>query len=342
MKVELLAAERANITRVPTQSMPAYERYLRGVALLNKGDLSASENAIRQFEEAIKLDPGFAAAYAELGNLYVTLGGETIAPREAFAKAEPLVARALELDETSSDAHLAKGNLALQYHSDYATAARELRRSIELNASNMFAHLWLATYHLIVMGDYDAALREAEIARELDPLSMRPRYNVDSCYFMKGDYKTCIANAKEEMVLEPDNVSIRLYLVLCYFHAGMREQAEKELEAALGLKITKFERFFVAWHFAMQGKQEKAREILREIEADKERGYQSPTYIASVYAALGEKDRAIALMEQDFADTPTNFLFRFRNPAYDSLRDDPRFVSMVKRLNLPEGSKIPE
>jgi len=206
----------------------------------------------------------------------------------------------------------------------------------------MFAHLWLAAYNLTVMGDYDAALREAENARELDPLSMRPRYSIDNCYFLKEDYETCIANAREEGALEPDNVSIRLFLVLCYFRAGRRELAEKEFEAALGLKIAKFERFLVAWLFATLGKQDKAREVLREIEADKEKGYQSPTYIASVYAALGEKDRAIALLEQDFADTPTNFLFRFRTPVYDSLRNDPRFVSLVKRLSLPEGSKVPE
>jgi adenylate cyclase len=342
MKVKLVATERANIARAPTQSMPAYERYLRGMTIVNKGDVSASSDAIRHFEEAIKLDPGFSVAYAELGNLYVALAGETIAPREAFAKAEPLVAKALELDETSSDAHLAKGNLALQYHLDYATAEREFRRSIELNPSNMLAHLWFANYHVIVTGDYDEGLQEAETARGLDPLSMRPRYIVDNCYFLKGDYETCIANAKEEVALEPDKVSTHLFLTLCYFLAGMRELAEKELETSLGLKIGRYERDFVAWHLAVQGKQDKAREVLREIEADKEKGYHSPTFMAGVYAALGEKDKAFALLEQDFTDSPTTFLFRFRFPQANPLRDDPRFVTLVKKLNLPATSKLPE
>jgi adenylate cyclase len=341
VKVKLLATERANLARVPTQSMPAYERYLRGMTIVNKGDISAYRDAIRLFGEAIKLDPGFSVACAELGNLYVALAGETIDPREAFTKAEPLIAKALELDETSSDAHLAKGNLALQYHLDYVTAEREFRRAIELNPSNMFAHLWYANYHMIVMGDYDGGLQEAETARGLDPLSMRPRYGVDNCYFGKGDYETCIANAKEELALEPDKVSSHLFLTLCYFVAGMRELAEKELETTLGLKIDRYERDFVAWHLAVQGKQDKAREVLREIETDKENGYHSPTFMAGVYAALGEKDKAIALLEQDFADSPTTFLFRFRSPQANPLRNDPRFISLVKRLNLPETSKMP-
>ena len=124
MKVKLLAGEKASITKVPTKSIPAYESYLRGMMVINKLEMDLALGAVRYFEEAIRLDPGFSAAYAALGNLYVSLAGEIVPPREAFAKAEPLIAKALELDDSSSDAHLAEGNLAFQYHLDYQRAER--------------------------------------------------------------------------------------------------------------------------------------------------------------------------------------------------------------------------
>lgn len=340
MKVNLLAGEKANITRVPTKSMPAYESYLRGMTLVSKGGGPESwKGAVPHFEEAIRLDPGFAAAHAELGNMYVALAGETMAPREAFAKAEPLIAKALELDEASSDAHLAKGNLALQYRMDFSTAGKEFRRAIQLNPSNTSARLWYATFWNMV-GDFDRALKEAETARELDPLSMRPRHVVTNCYFMKKDYETALAHAKEDTALEPEVAGNHLYLTGLYYLTGRVEQARKEMQVALGLKIAKYDREFVAWSFALLGDQEKAREILREIEADKDTPYLSATFRAGIHALLGEKDKAMALLEQDFEDSPTTFLFRFRGPVYDSLRDDPRFVSLVKRLNLPEPSSV--
>jgi TolB-like protein/tetratricopeptide (TPR) repeat protein len=340
MKVKLLAGEKASITKIPTKNMPAYESYLRGKSLIYRGSgVEVYRDSIRYFEEAIRLDPEFSAAYAELGNVYVTLAGETVAPREAFAKAEPLVAKAIELDEANSDAHLAKGNLALQYSIDFDVAGREFRRAIELNPSNMPAHLWYATYWNTA-GDFDRALKEAAVARELDPLSMRPRYVITVIYFVKRDYETALVHAKEDAELEPENPGNRLTLSALYFLTGKREMAEKELQTALGFRIRKYDRESVGWTMAALGHEEEARRILREIEADKETPYLSATFRAGIYSMLGEKEKAIALLEQDFADSPTTFLFRFRNPLYDPLRDDPRFVSMVKKLNLPETSRL--
>jgi len=340
MKVRLLEDEKAGLSRIPTKNMAAHENYLRGLMLSNKFEYEASLKAVGYFEEAIREDPGFAVAYSTLSNLYVALSGEAMAPREAFSKAESLLSKALELNQTSSDAHLANGNLALQYHLDYELAESEFVRAIDLNPSNAEAHFWYGTY-LLLMTDVERALEEAEIAKKLDPLSMRPHYLIDNCYFQRRDYATAISNVKKELLVEPNKSSYHLVLAHSYLYSGMRDEAEKELNLALGLKINPYFRDSVAWILARLGKKDEARKLLREIESEEQTRYQSPAYLALVYVELGEKEKAIELLEKDFAESPTTFLFRFRWPGFDPIRDDPRFISMVKRLNLPETSKMP-
>jgi adenylate cyclase len=340
MKVKLLEDEVALVSKVPTKSVSAHESYLRGLFLMNKGfnrgEYSFGIEAVKHFEHSIREDPDFALAYAALGNLHVALAGDAMPVREAFEKAEKLIVKASALDDKSSDIHLAKGNLALQYHMEYAMAQAEFKRAIDLNPSNSEAHMWYSTFHSL-MGNFQGAIEEAVIAHELDPLSIRPRSQIAYNYFLMRDYSTAAAEYEKIIQLEPDSVLYHLNLASDYYYGGMSEPAKKELDVALELKPDKYMIDFVAWELAILGRVEEARKILHQMENGELNFQPSPTHLATVYTALGDKEKALSLLEEDFDQNPAMFLFRFRIAAFDPLRGDPRFISLVRRLNLPEN-----
>ncbi len=335
MKVSLLDKEKEGIAKAPTTSISAYESYLRGLSLINLFTYESRTDAIKQFEEAIERDPRFAEAYAALGNLYIELSGETIHPREALEKAEPLIAKSLELDDASSNAHLARGNLALQYRLEYDTAEREFKKAIQLNPSNFLAHRWYGHF-LAIMGDFEGGLREAEAERTLDPVSISWRSLANEVHAFQRDWPACVNDNVEAKQAFPKNAYVSINLAFSLLHVDRREDAEKELAAAQQLSMTQDERQYLAVALAYFGRREEARGLLAELEASKTGGYSTPMRFAFICAALGEKDRALSFLEEGFGDIPASFLFGYRAIVLDSLRNDPRFVALVSKLNLPK------
>ena len=334
MKVNLLESERVKIERVPTKNVSAYEDYLRGVYLA-QGPRWTSTDSIKHFEEAIGQDPAFSLAYAALGNLYVALAGETVPPRQAFEKAEPLIKKAIELDENSSDAHLAKGNLAFQYYLDWQQAETEFRKAIDLNPSNASAHFWHSLLHLVT-GRLEEAMKEATVAHQLDPLSLFMQHGIVGCLFVKRAYFQAAGLLERMVQLEPDNAHYRLFLAYSYCLAGKLEEAEKEAEAIRRLNVISRDKILLARVHALLGKRDEARSLLRDIETERRIQYYSLTNLASVYVALGEKEKALDMMEEEFEEDRASFLFNYWLPEFDPVRQDPRFISLHARLNLPK------
>ncbi|HVP23796.1 MAG TPA: adenylate/guanylate cyclase domain-containing protein [Conexivisphaerales archaeon] len=334
LKVKLVEGEKASLKKEPTKSMPAYESYLRGLYLCQVGTWPAMQDAVRDFEDAIRLDPEFSSAYAQLGNLCVAMAGETMPLREGFEKAEPLIAKALELDENCADAHLARGNILFQRDLDWTLAEEEFRKAIELNPSSSIAHFWYAVLFFL-LGNWESALKEATKARELDPLSLFAQQGVSYVHLLSGDFAKAASVAADTVRLQPDLATTRLWLAYAYYYAGMRGDASKQLDEALRLKIIPHDLSFLARIYALLGRTDEARGVLKEAEAVKATQYYPPTQMAAAYVTLGEKEKALALMEEEFEEDPSSFLFNFRFPDFDPIRNDPRFLSLQARLKLP-------
>ena len=334
MKLSLLETDKARVMRVPTRNMLAYESYLQGVYQFNKGSVSSVKESIGYLENAIRQDPTFSQAYAVLGNYLVALAGEVMPLREAFEKAEPLIAKALELDDSSSEAHLASGNLALQYRFDWRLAEAEFDKAIELNPNNAAAYAWRSVLHCLI-GDLDKALEEASRARELDPLSTIVLHSATRCMIAKRLYAEAIAMWQRMAQLEPNVAHIHVHLAELFCLAGDAGKAEKEAAAARRLQTDSEDRILLVPVYSLLGKKEEARALMQDLQTGSQSGYTSPTRLAAAFLAIGDRDKALGVLEDSFREDRTNFLFGYQDPSFDSIRENPRFASLVTRLNLP-------
>lgn len=311
----------------------AYDRYLRGLALVSQLHGDSPERAMRCFEEATTLDPTLADAYAAWANLYVTASGDSLPMREAIPKARTLATRAVELDPTSSDAHAALGNIALQYDNDWVRSEAEFEWAIELNASNVTA---LSFYGLLLLtiGRLEEAKALYRRAAQLDPgghhRSSLGRVEVESGNFDEGLRISAETSGPHE-----ESVAHRMRLGFLYLQAGRPEEARRAAELPLPKDASDDDRFDSALLNALVGHPAAARRVVAETERGKARSYTSASHLAMMYSALGNKSKALDLLEQDYREGDRVLWLYYRGAYFDPIRDEPRFASLIRQMGLP-------
>ena len=170
---KLTGVEKERITKRSTDNPDAYQAFLKGRYHWDRSSEDDLKQAIHYFEEAVRLDPSYAPAYAGMADAYDELADLTyLAPTEAFPKAKAAALKALEIDPTLSEAHTVLGEISWWYDWDWATAEKEYRRAIELNPSSAVAHLRYAYLLATIFGRFDQATAEGRRAQELEPLSL--------------------------------------------------------------------------------------------------------------------------------------------------------------------------
>ncbi|HEY1198606.1 MAG TPA: tetratricopeptide repeat protein [Thermoplasmata archaeon] len=337
LRLELLGAERESLRRKPTSNLAAYNLYLKGIHAARQTTYSGYAESIKYLDEAVKLDPDFSLAYSSQANMYLLLAGETLAPSEAFPRARKLLDRALELDPNSSEAHTARGNLALQHEQDWENSELEFRQAIALNPSNANAHFWYAML-LLVVKRFDEAEEELRMTIELDPLWGLPRVWLMEVYFAAGDVVAAIVAAEEERDRDPTSPRPHITLGNIYARAGRMEEARKEAELSMTGPVSETDRLDRAALRAILGEAAEARQLIGQWEDASPTKYVNPTWMAALYAALGEKETALECLERDSREGGRGslwFSFNYQGLAFDSIRADAAFRSLLERLNLP-------
>ncbi len=323
--------------RVPTENSQAYEMYLRGLADSVGFLVKDATDAARWFQRATELDPNFAEAYAAWGNLYVRMAGDFAPLREVMPRARELAARALALDPESSDAHSTLGNIALQFDHDWARSREEFERAIALNPNNVDAYRYY-TLLLISLEEFARAREVAELNLRLDPGSQR--YSPVAWIELEmGNFEPALRNLEAERDREPTRVLNHTVLGFAYLAAGRRAEAVREADTPL-TDPDWDSRFDLALLNALVGRPEQARGVIADVEGGRGTGYTSDGYLAMLYAAIGEKDRALDLLEKDYREGDALLWLWYRGIFFDSLRDDPRFVALIRQYRLPYPPKI--
>jgi len=316
-------------------SYEAYDLYLKGRYFWNKRTVQGFQQAIEYFQQAITKDPNYARAFAGLADSYALVSSYRFAPQKEFMpKARTAALRALQIDDSLAEAHTSLALITENYDWDWQTAEKEYRRAIQLDPNYATAHHWYAEY-LSFQGRFDEAFRESERARQLDPLSLIIAADNGAILYFSRQYDRAIEQFRAVLEMEP-NFPRAHVLVFAYAQKGLFAEALADVEKWRRVDETPYTWAVQAYVYGRSGQQEQARRALRRFGELDQRQQMDPTPIAWVYAAMGNKDQAFALLEKAYSEHSNTLTTLKVEPAYDPLRNDRRFQELLRRVGLTQ------
>ena len=318
-----------------TADAEAYQLYLKGRYHWNKRTPADFQKAIMYFQQAIARDPNYALAYSGIADTYTLLTGLTSdRPRDVMPKAKEAALKALELDDRLAEAHASLGQVSAYYDYDFTTAEREFRRALELNPNYPSAHQWLAE-HLLVMKRFDESIAEIRRALELDPLSFAVNRVYAGILLEARRIDEAIAQYQKTIALDPNSPQTPFFLGRAYEAKGMYDEAMREYTKSAAMsgfppdKLAAMNEAYKksGWKAYVQVAME---ETLR-------RGSQPGAYvIAGFYARLGKKEEALEWLQKGYEERDFRMRYLSVHYEYDTLRSDPRFAALVRKMGLPQ------
>ena len=319
----------------------AYQAYLLGRYYWNKRTADGLAQAGKYFQQAIQKDPNYAPAYAGLSDYFAFLtligGPEILPPNQAMVQAKAAAVKAVQLDDSSAEAHASMGHVLHNYDWDFAGAEREFKRAIELNPNYATVHHWYA--HLLMqLGRTDESLAQARLAQELDPLSPFINNGLARQYYLSRQYDKAIAQCRVVMEIDPTYLPARTQLALAYEQKRMLADAVSTMEQVRKLAGVQTDlpmvHALLAHAYALAGRKADAQSELNVLTAIGQKRYVPPSYLAIVYLALDDKNKAFQYLNKSYQDRSEQMLYLGVEPIVDPLRGDPRFDALLKQVGL--------
>jgi TolB-like protein/Tfp pilus assembly protein PilF len=316
-----------------TENPEAHNLYLQGRYLWNSRQLPDMLESIRLFERAIKDDPHYALAYSGLADTYTVMAINTqMSPAEALPRAKAALQRALELDPNLARAHATLGLLKSQCEWDWHGAEQEFRKAIELDPNYASAHHW-AGLNYMEMGQFavaDAELRQAQV---LDPLSPMITEGLAENFVDARRYDDAIATVRSM----PNPKVGWAVLAEAYIFKGASQEALQIPEVADAKDLTQLTARAEA--LARSGDRDGGLKILKNLEREQKNtgardNYIPPGVLGYAYAIAGEKEPAFLWLEKAYQQHDPALANLKANPGFDSLRSDPRYLELLKKVGL--------
>ncbi len=337
IRIAMTPEERARDgNRMPEEVKPkAHEAYLRGRYYWNKRTQEGLTKSIEYFQDAVKEDPNYAAAYAGLADSYNLLAySGALAPDVAYPQATRAVMKALELDDTSADAHTSLADIKSVYEWKWSEAEAQYRRAIELNPSYAIAHQWYASY-LVAMKRPEESFMEAKQALELDPLSLAINSNVGWSYYLAGKYDNSIETWRATLEMDPSFGLAHLDLGRAYQQKNMNGLATSEILKAIDLSgETPGALAVLGYSYAVAGNIPKANKIVNKLKQMATTSYIPAYDIGVVYAGLGSRDEALTWLRKSYKERCGELLYINVDPRWNGLRADPQFIALTREMGL--------
>jgi tetratricopeptide (TPR) repeat protein len=332
--VKLSAAEKRQMTQAPMENADAYRFYVLGRHEFSQFTPEHFQKAANYFQRAIDKDPKYAAAYGGLADANSLLGYFVPSMRETvFPKARAASAEALALDDRSAEAHLALGILHwLSW--EFTAAEPEYRRAIELNPNFINAPEAYSNY-LNSMGRFNEALDEERRALGLDPLSDVENAIKGQTLCEQRDYDGAIAQLQKTLDIDSNFALAYSELANCYEAEGMYDKfidTEARSLTLFGLPSAGAELKRV---YAVSGIKGVHRWFITQ-DSDPAKPAYSPFTVAENYALLGDKDNAFLWLEKAYQQHASELIFLKVEPGWESLRSDPRYADLVRRVGFPQ------
>jgi DNA-binding winged helix-turn-helix (wHTH) protein/Tfp pilus assembly protein PilF len=340
LHLKLTEEDKKRLSKHYTQNPEAYQAYLKGCYYRNKRTGEGYEKAIESFEQAIKVDPGYALAYSALADSYVSFDFYGILPPwETSPKAKTAAINALVIDDTLAEAHTSLACVKVMYERDWSNAEKEFKRAIELDPYYAHAHKWYSHF-LMAMGRIEESYAESQIALKLDPLDDSVNQYLGWHHIHARQFDRAIAQLEKTLANNPDFFLARVTLGMAYEQKGEVAKGIEEFKKAYKLEKNAVVLGFLGHAYAGAGNIGEAQRILAELEELSKRRYVPPFSIGLIYTALGRNTQAFEWFERAYAAQNEWMNWWKVAPEVDILRSDPRFTAMLIRLNLTPDKQL--
>ena len=335
LDLKLNSALRKRVTKRYTDNAEAYQLYMKGNYHASKIILSEARKGVAYYQQAIALDRNYVLPYVGLARAYSTfsLTGEVPA-NEAMPLGKAAAIRALELDDTLAESHIAVGLIAFWYDWNWVEAEKQYRRALELDPNNSLPYFYFA--HLDSnLGRHADAIAMGKRARELDPLSLITNSLEGQFNFYGGRYDEAISRLQKTLELEPTFWHPHLILSMVYTEKGMFAEAIAEADQAAKLAGGNVQALSMkGYALAKSGKLTEARAVLAELQQAALTRYVAPYNFAVIHNALGETDAAFDYLEKAFAGRSVLMVFLKVDPKWSNLKNDKRYQDLLLRTGL--------
>ena len=337
VRAKLTPEQQGRLHETPKVDPEAHQAYLIATSL-DWVLLQENETARSYLEKAIQEDPGFAQAHGALALTYVFLGEQRLrSPQDAYPPAKQAVRQALELDEKNCDTHLTLYRISHRYDWDWPKAEREISYALELCPNAVDPH-WYHAYYLAWNGRVAEAMAEVAKCRELDPVRSEPLWIEAVANYHFRNYKALLEVSRSFTTLRPNRWVAHYWVGVGYEGLGQTLEAIPEYQKAVELSQGNSDAVASLAHaYATTGNRAEAEKILHQFLEQSESSFVSPYMIATVYAGLGDKDKAFEYLEKAYQIRSTDLPYFLRaDLRMDGLRSDPRFENLLRRMNFPK------
>jgi len=316
----------------------ANDLYLQGLYFSNKSGEEGLRKALTLFQQALDRDPEFSRAWTGVAKVWVYMADAYVKPLDAYPLAQAAAQKAIVLNERDAEAHCFLGMANQVLNWDPEAFLKESRRAVEVDPNSALAHIWFGD-SFRARGNLTKAIEQYHIAMRLDPLSPIVSDSLAEGYMIAGKLDEAIAQGKRTLELDSTYAYLDSTLANAYREKGLFDEAiaiyrqgEQFTHApSRGLGIT----------YALAGRRAEAEQVLARFLAQREKRYISASAIGIIYGALGNKDEAFRWLERGYNEHDAVLTTIAFYPGSQPLRDDPRFIDLVRRVGLDPAKAIP-
>lgn len=334
LAIQLNNEQRQQLAKHHTDSLEAYQRYLKGRYFWNQRTRDGIEKSLEYFRQAIAADPRYALAYSGLADSYALLSDYGAAsPKESLLQAKRAALRALELDDTLAEAHTSVGFVAEVFEWDWSRAEAEYRRALKLNPNYATARHRYGMF-LCWMGRFPEAFAELSLAGRLDSTSLIINADNGLALFLARRYEEAAAQLRKTLELGPDFYRAHVYLADCYVQQHKFNDAIAEAEWASKKSTPDRADIVRSYTYSAAGREDEARKYLDSPVLTSRTSSAQPLFLAATYVRMGKRQQALHLLDEAVEQRAIGVLRLGVDPKLDELRPDPGFQHLLERVGL--------